>query len=40
MISEINLSAITLQDCLDLYEKKGMTIIIENGNVKYILKEI
>lgn len=29
----MNLDAITIQDCLDMYEKKGRAAVIEDGGV-------
>ncbi len=29
----MNLEAITLQDCIDMYEKKGQTVVTSNGEV-------
>lgn len=29
----MNLEAVTIQDCLDMYEKKGRYAIIEDGGV-------
>lgn len=37
MEDEINLSAITLEDCVELYDKKGKTVVIENGNIVEII---
>lgn len=34
----MNLSTITLQDCMDLY-KEGKTVVICDGQVKSIAKE-
>ncbi len=30
---ELNFDAITVQDCLDCYEKKGIIVITHNGEV-------
>lgn len=38
-IMEYNLDNITIQDCLDVYEKKGMITIINNGHVDGFIKE-
>lgn len=29
----MNLDVITIQDCLDMYEKKGQSCVIEDGNI-------
>lgn len=35
----MNLSAVTLQDCIDLYEKKGKETIINDGAVVCFVQE-
>lgn len=35
----MSLENVTIQDCLDMYVKKGRTTIIENGQVVGFLKE-
>lgn len=39
MASEINQAAITVEDCLEMYEKKNMIAIIDNGQVIDFVKE-
>ena len=29
----MNLEVITIQDCLDMYEKKGQSVIINDGKI-------
>ena len=33
---EMNTDAITLQDCIDLYELKGKEVVIEDGHITAI----
>lgn len=35
----MNLEVITIQDCLDMYEKKGQSIIINDGKVVGFISE-
>lgn len=35
----MNMESITIQDCLDMYAKKGMFAIINDGNVVEFKKE-
>ncbi len=35
----MNLDAITIQDCLDMYEKKGRAAVIEDGKILGFLEE-
>ena len=35
----IELSEVTLEDCTDLYEKKGMSTIINDGHITDFVKE-
>lgn len=35
----MNYKEVTLQDCLDMYEKKGKTTVIRNGQVVGFVKE-
>ena len=35
----MNYDAVTLQDCLALYELMGKTVIIENGHITGITEE-
>ena len=35
----ININSITLEDCMDLYDKKGISIIVNDGKIKDFLKE-
>lgn len=35
----IELDNVTLEDCLDLYEKKGKVTLIEDGKVTNFIKE-
>lgn len=35
----MNLEAITIQDCIDMYEKKGQSIIINDGKVFGFISE-
>ena len=35
----IELSEVTLEDCIDLYEKKNMSIIINDGHIINFVKE-
>ena len=35
----IELSEVTLEDCIDLYEKKNMSTIINDGHVINFVKE-
>lgn len=37
MEEKINYKAITLQDCIDLYEMKNNEVVIENGNITNII---
>ena len=34
----IELSEVTLEDCMDLYEKKGMSTIINDGHIINFVK--
>jgi hypothetical protein len=36
----MNYEIVTIQDCLDMYEKKGQAAIIENGQVTGFGKEV
>ena len=36
----MNKKEITIQDCLDMYYKKGQAVILENGQVVGFVKEI
>lgn len=35
----IELSEVTLEDCMDLYEKKNMSTIINDGHIINFVKE-
>ena len=35
----IELSEVTLEDCIDLYEKKNMSTIINDGHIINFVKE-
>ena len=35
----IELSEVTLEDCIDLYEKKNMSAIINDGHIINFVKE-
>ena len=35
----IELDNVTLEDCIDLYEKKNIYIIINDGHIKDFVKE-
>lgn len=35
----MNLEAVTIQDCIDMYEKKGLCAIINSGKVVGFEKE-
>ena len=35
----IELDEITLEDCIDLYEKKNIKIIINNGKIENFIEE-
>lgn len=35
----MNLEAVTLQDCLDMYEKKGYATVIDDGKILCFIKE-
>ena len=35
----MNIEKITIQDCLDMYEKKRQAVILENGQVVGFAKE-
>lgn len=35
----MNMETITIQDCLDLYEKMGKSIVIDGGKIVGIVKE-
>ena len=35
----IDMDSITLEDCMDLYDKKGISIIVNDGKIKDFLKE-
>lgn len=35
----MNLSAVTLEDCIDLYEKKGKETVINDGSVVCFVQE-
>lgn len=35
----MNLSAVTLQDCIDMYEKKGKAVEISDGAVVCFIEE-
>lgn len=35
----IELSEVTLEDCIDLYEKKGISSIINDGRIINFVKE-
>lgn len=39
MAREIEQTAITIEDCLDMFEKKSMIAIIDNGKVIDFVKE-
>lgn len=30
---KVNLEAVTLQDCIDMYELKGESVLLDNGRV-------
>lgn len=31
--------AVTIEDCIDMYEKKGQTVVIKHGEVIEFIKE-
>ena len=35
----IDMDSITLEECTDLYDKKGISIIVNDGKIKDFLKE-
>jgi len=35
----MNLEAVTIQDCLDMYEKKGYATVIDDGRISFFTKE-
>lgn len=35
----INLNAVTLQDCLDMYTYRGKAVVLNDGKVKGFVKE-
>ena len=35
----IELDNITLEDCIDLYEKKGIATVINNGKIENFIEE-
>ncbi len=35
----MNLKRITIQDCLDMYEKRGWSTVLEDGGVSRFVKE-
>ena len=35
----IELDEVTLEDCIDLYEKKGIATVINNGRVENFIEE-
>lgn len=35
----IELDNVTLEDCIDLYEKKGIATVINNGKIENFIKE-
>lgn len=35
----MNTTEITVQDCIDMYEKKGEAVILNDGEVKGFIKE-
>lgn len=35
----IELDEVTLEDCIDLYEKKGIATVINNGKIENFIKE-
>ena len=35
----IELDNVTLEDCIDLYEKKGLKTIINNGKIENFIEE-
>lgn len=35
----MNYETITIQDCLDNFEKKGKTVVLDNGQVTDFIKE-
>lgn len=37
--SVIELDSVTLEDCVDLYEKKGIAIVINDGKIINFMKE-
>ncbi len=39
MCKEINREAITIEDCIDMAEKKGLYAVISNGKVVDFVKE-
>ena len=36
---EMNLEAVTIQDCLDMYEKKGYATVIDDDRISFFTKE-
>lgn len=38
-MQRLNSEIITIQDCLDMYEKRGMTAVIADGQVVEFIKE-
>lgn len=39
MNENINFEAVTLEDCIDMYEKRGMVSVVSAGNVVCFTKE-
>ena len=35
----IELDEVTLEDCIDLYEKKGIATVINNGKIENFIEE-
>ena len=35
----LELDNVTLEDCIDLYEKKGIATVINNGKIENFIKE-
>lgn len=35
----MNMKAITVQDCIDMYRMKGMSVLLENGQVVRFTEE-
>lgn len=35
----IELDNVTLEDCIDLYEKKGIVTVINNGKIENFIEE-